>query len=136
MRYLDKELVGCVIGVPGEIFVSVYDEGGDGSREETRLQSSLDTRARERRYEGRTKKRRPFISPFQLSATVLSYSSLSLRTISQSCVELAEVPGVFGDVSGSSDEQEDGDQVKLNRPPGVALGIATNITSNKQLLRR
>jgi hypothetical protein len=92
--------------------------------------SSLDTRARERRYEGRTKKRRPFISPFQPSATVLSYSSLSLRTISQSCVELAEVPGVFGDVSGSSDEQEDGYQVKVNRPSGVTLGIATNITSN------
>jgi hypothetical protein len=92
--------------------------------------SSLDTRARERRYEGRTKKRRPFISPFQPSATVLSYPSLSLRTISQSCVELVEVPGVFGDVSGSSDEQEDGYQVKVNRPSGVTLGIATNITSN------
>jgi hypothetical protein len=49
LRYLDKELVGCVIGVPGEIFVSVYDEGGDGSREETRLQKLS-------RYEGTGKK--------------------------------------------------------------------------------
>jgi hypothetical protein len=47
---LGEELVGRITGVPDEIFVSIYDECGDGRGEKARLSKSLMSMAQSRRY--------------------------------------------------------------------------------------